>query len=164
MWDNWKMTSNFSTLINNQSVSCPVLVKVTGWNHRQTKAVIHTISETSSCVIKVLWLFVVGNVGSSTQDPYLIYQWVCSMEHLFSEIIDWGEGPGIGWERMHLTARRDREKWVTLHFIIFTLSVFAFFSCPHVGRSTIGTKSFDSASNSILSDGPTGYMTNRSSC
>ena len=51
-----------------------------------------------------------------------------------------------------------------MHFIIFTLSVFAFFSCPHVGRPTIGTKSFDSASDSILSDGPTGYMTNRSSC
>ena len=65
---------------------------------------------------------------------------------------------------MHLTARRDREKWVTMHFIIFTLSVFAFFSCPHVGRPTIGTKSFDSASNSILFHGPTGYMTNRSSC
>ena len=42
--------------------------------------------------------------------------------------------------------------------------MFAFFSCPHVSRPTIGTKSFDSASNSILSDGPTGYMTNRSSC
>ena len=49
-------------------------------------------------------------------------------------------------------------------FIIFTLSVFSFFSGPHVGRPTVGTKSFDSASNSILSDGPTGYMTNRSSC
>ena len=61
---------------------------------------------------------------------------------------------------MHLTARRDREKWVTLHFSIFTLSVFAFSSCPHVGRPTIGTKSFDSASNAILSNDPTGYMTN----
>ena len=50
-----------------------------------------------------------------------------------------------------------------MHFIIFTLSVFAFFSSPHVGRPTIGTKSFDSASNSILSDGPAAYMTNRSS-
>ena len=28
----------------------------------------------------------------------------------------------------------------------------------------LSTKSFDSASNSILSDGPTGYVTNRSSC
>ena len=27
-----------------------------------------------------------------------------------------------------------------------TLSVFAFFSDPHVGRPTVGTKSFDSAS------------------
>ena len=42
--------------------------------------------------------------------------------------------------------------------------MFAFFSCPYVGRPTTGTKSFDSASDSILSDGPTGYMTNRSSC
>ena len=42
--------------------------------------------------------------------------------------------------------------------------MFAFFSCPYVGRPTIGTKTFDSASNSILSDGPTGYMTNRPSC
>ena len=42
--------------------------------------------------------------------------------------------------------------------------MFTFFSGPHVGRPTVGTKSFDSASNSILSDGPTGYMTNRSSC
>ena len=39
-------------------------------------------------------------------------------------------------------------------FIIFTLSVFAFFSCPYVNRPMIGTKSFDSASNSILSDDP----------
>ena len=29
-----------------------------------------------------------------------------------------------------------------------------FFSGPHVGRPTVGTKSFDSASNSILSDVP----------
>ena len=42
--------------------------------------------------------------------------------------------------------------------------MFTFFSDPHVGRPTVGTKSFDSASNSILSDGRTGYMTNRSSC
>ena len=42
--------------------------------------------------------------------------------------------------------------------------MFAFLSCPRVGSPTIGTKSFDSASNSIFSDGPTGYMTNRSSC
>ena len=62
------------------------------------------------------------------------------------------------------TAPSDRFMFRVMHFIIFTLSVFAFFSCPHVGRPTIGTKSFDSASNSILSDGPTGYMTNRSSC
>ena len=49
-------------------------------------------------------------------------------------------------------------------FHIFTLSVFTFFSGPHVGRPTVGTKSFDSASDSILSNGPAGYMTNRSSC
>ena len=48
-------------------------------------------------------------------------------------------------------------KWFFLQFIIFTLSVFTFFSGRHVGRPTLGTKSFDSASNSILlSDGPTG--------
>ena len=57
-----------------------------------------------------------------------------------------------------------RGKIVTLHFIIFTLSVFTSFSGPHVGRPTVDTKSFDSASNSILPDGPTGHMTNRSSC
>ena len=48
--------------------------------------------------------------------------------------------------------------------IIFTLSVLTTFSGFHVGRPTVGTKSFDSASNSFLSDGPTGYMTSRSSC
>ena len=42
-----------------------------------------------------------------------------------------------------------------MQFIIFTLSVFTFFSGPHVSRPTVGTKSFDSASNSRLSDGPT---------
>ena len=35
------MTSNFSTLVNSQSVSCPVLLKVTGGSHPHTKAVIH---------------------------------------------------------------------------------------------------------------------------
>ena len=39
-----------------------------------------------------------------------------------------------------------------------------FFSGPNVGTPTVGTKSFDSASNLTLSDGPTSYMTNRSSC
>ena len=53
---------------------------------------------------------------------------------------------------------------LTLHSIIFTLSVLTIFSGSHVGRPTFGTKSFDSALNSLLSDGPTGYMTNRSSC
>ena len=48
------------------------------------------------------------------------------------------------------------QKWFTLQFIIFTLLVFTFFSGPHVGRPTASTKSFDIASNSILSDGPTG--------
>ena len=38
------MTSNFSTLVNNQLASCPILSKVTGWSHPQTKAVIHTCS------------------------------------------------------------------------------------------------------------------------
>ena len=38
------------------------------------------------------------------------------------------------------------------------------FSDSHVGRPTVGTKSFDSASNSLLSDGTTGDVTNRSSC
>ena len=38
------------------------------------------------------------------------------------------------------------------------------FSGSHVGRPTVGTKSFDSASNSLLSDGPTSNTTNRSSC
>ena len=52
---------------------------------------------------------------------------------------------------MHLTARQ-----VTLQFIIFTLLVFTFFSGPLVGSPTVGTKPFDIASNSILSDGPTG--------
>ena len=42
--------------------------------------------------------------------------------------------------------------------------MFTFFTGPHVGRPTVGTKLFDSASNSILSDGPTGQMINRSSC
>ena len=36
----------------------------------------------------------------------------------------------------------------------------SFLFLPHVGRPTIGTKSFDSASNAILSNDPTGYMTN----
>ena len=76
------------------------------------------------------------------------------MEHLFSEIIDQGIGPGMGWERMHLTVRQ--EKWLALQFIIFNLLVFTFFSDPHVGRPTVGTKSFDSASNLMLSDGPIG--------
>ena len=57
---------------------------------------------------------------------------------------------------MHLTARQGEIPWFTLQFIIFTLSVFTFFSVPHVGRPIVGTKSFDSASNSILSDGPIG--------
>ena len=42
--------------------------------------------------------------------------------------------------------------------------MFTFFSGPHVGRPTVRTKSFDSASNSIFSDGLIGYMTNKSSC
>ena len=50
----------------------------------------------------------------------------------------------------------DREKWFTLQFIIFTLLVFAIFFDPHVGGPTVITKSFDIASNSILSDGPAG--------
>ena len=48
------------------------------------------------------------------------------------------------------------------HYFYFVGVCFIFL--PSVGRPTIGTKSFDSDSNSILSDGPTGYMTNRSSC
>ena len=49
---------------------------------------------------------------------------------------------------MHLTARQ-----VALQFIIGTLLVFTFFSGRHVGSPTAGTKPFDFASNSILSDG-----------
>ena len=63
---------------------------------------------------------------------------------------------------MYLTAPQGER--VTLHFIIFTLLVLTIFSGSHVGRPTVGTKLFDSVSNSLLSDGPTGYMTNRSSC
>ena len=36
--------------------------------------------------------------------------------------------------------------------------MFIFFSGPHVGRPTVGTKCFDTASNSLLSDGPIGYI------
>ena len=51
---------------------------------------------------------------------------------------------------MHLTAGQ-----VALQFIIFTLLVFTFFSVLRVGSPIVSTKSFDIASNSILSDGPT---------
>ena len=60
------------------------------------------------------------------------------------------------------STRRGEMSYSAFHY--FTLSVFTFFPGPHVGRPTVGTKSFDNASNSILSDGPTGYMTNRSPC
>ena len=52
---------------------------------------------------------------------------------------------------MHLTAPQ-----VALKFIVFTLLVFTFFSGPHVGSTKVDTKLFDTALNSILSNGPTG--------
>ena len=60
------------------------------------------------------------------------------------------------------STRQGEMSYSEFHYFHFVS--FAFLSYPHVGRSTIGTKSFDSASNSIFSDGLTGYMTNRSSC
>ena len=74
--NNWKTTSTFRTLVNNQSVSRPDLAKVTEWSHLQTKAVIHTCSFESfklrdqRLVVEKIdssrWypLSVVGNVGS----------------------------------------------------------------------------------------------------
>ena len=38
------------------------------------------------------------------------------MEHLFSEIIHWGIGPGIGWERMHLTARQGEMVYSAVYY------------------------------------------------
>ena len=72
------------------------------------------------------------------------------MEHLFSEIID----QGIGWERMHLKARQGEMVYSAVQYFRF-VGVYFFFG-PHVSRPTVGTKSFDIALNSILSDGPTG--------
>ena len=83
------------------------------------------------------------------------------MEHLSSEIID------QGIDRMRQNAFdswKQQGKMSHSAFHIFTLSVSTFFSGLHVGRPTVGTKSFDSASNSIWSDDSIGYMTNRSSC
>ena len=54
---------------------------------------------------------------------------------------------------MHLTARQGEMVYSAVHY--FTLLVFIFFFGLHVGRPTVGTKSFDIASNSILSSGPT---------
>ena len=60
------------------------------------------------------------------------------------------------------STQRGEMSYSAFHYFHF-VGVY-FFSGPHVGRPTVGTKSFDSASNSILSDCPTRYMTNRSSC
>ena len=38
------------------------------------------------------------------------------MEHLFSEIIDKGIGPGIRWERRHLTTRQGEMVYSAVHY------------------------------------------------
>ena len=55
---------------------------------------------------------------------------------------------------MYLTARQGNELLCLSFF--FTLLVSTIFSGSHVSRPTVGTKLFDSASNSLLSDGPIG--------
>ena len=70
-----KMTSNFSTLVNNQSVSCSVLLKITGKVIRRQKLSSTPVHfENFKLRDQRLVGVVVGNVGSSIQDPYLIYQ------------------------------------------------------------------------------------------
>ena len=71
--NNIAMTSNFSTLVNSL---LPSFIKGY-WVKSSADKSCHPhlfISKTSSCVIKDLRLSVVGNVGSSIQGPYLIYQ------------------------------------------------------------------------------------------
>ena len=75
-------------------------------------------------------LFVLGNVESSIEDPYLNYQWVCSMKHLFPEIIDKRIGPRIGFERMHLAARQREMVYSAIRIFDFVGVYFLFwFSC-----------------------------------
>ena len=69
------------------------------------------------------------------------------MEHLFSEIIDYG----IGWDRMGENAFDSSTGYSAVHYFHFVGVYFSFLALMSVAPQLA-----DIALNSIFSDGPTG--------